>query len=260
MVRRALVLGYGTLAYLVFLVTLLATIGFLADVGPKGINDGATGPVWAAVLVNLALLSLFAVQHSVMARPWFKRWWTGVIPRSIERSTYVLVASLVVALLLWQWRPLPDPVWSVSAGWARAALWTLYLLGWGILVFSSFLIGHFDLFGVRQALAEARERQYAEPEFREPLLYRFVRHPLMVGFLIAFWVVPDMSVGRLLFVAVATGYILVAVRFEEHDLRRQLGEPYERYLARVPRFVPRPSTLVNRRPAAEPAVTEHTGA
>src|SRR4051794_35037337 len=118
MARRALVLGYGAVAYLIFVATLLVTIGFLADVGPRGVDDGRSGSVWAALLINLGLLSLFAVQHSVMARPWFKRWWTGVIPASIERSTYVLAASLVVALLLWQWRPLPDPVWSVSAGWA----------------------------------------------------------------------------------------------------------------------------------------------
>jgi protein-S-isoprenylcysteine O-methyltransferase Ste14 len=250
MVRRALVLGYGMVAYLIFLATLLVTIGFLADVGPKGVDDGPAGSVWAALLVDLGLLSLFAVQHSVMARPWFKRWWTGIIPQAIERSTYVLAASLVVVLLLWQWRPLPDPVWSVSAGWARALLWTGYLLGWAVLVLSTFLIGHFDLFGLKQVLAEARERRYAEPDFHEPLLYRLVRNPLMVGFLIAFWVVPDMSVGRLLFVGVATAYILVGVRLEEHDLKRQLGEPYERYLRRVPRFVPRPSTLVGSRATA----------
>jgi protein-S-isoprenylcysteine O-methyltransferase Ste14 len=249
MIRRALVLVYGTVAYVVFLATLLYTIGFLAGTAvPKGVDDGTVGPVWQAVLVNLALLSLFAVQHSVMARPWFKRWWTGIVAPAIERSTYVLAASLTVALLLWQWRPLPDLVWSAQAGWARAGLWTLYLLGWAILVFSSFLIGHFDLFGVRQVLARARERRYAEPGFREPLLYRLVRHPLMVGFLIAFWATPDMSAGRLLFVAVASGYILVGVRLEEHDLRGQLGEPYRRYLERVPRFVPRPSALVGRPP------------
>jgi protein-S-isoprenylcysteine O-methyltransferase Ste14 len=248
MIRRVLVLGYGAVAYLVFVATLLYTVGFLAGaVVPKGIDDGPVGPAWRAVVVNLALLSLFAVQHSVMARPWFKAWWTRLVPPAIERSTYVLAASLVVVLLLWQWQPLPATVWSVPAGWGRALLWTLYGSGWAILLLSTFLIGHFDLFGLKQVLAASRERRYAEPSFREPVLYRLVRHPLMVGFLISFWAVPDMSVGRLLFAAVASGYILVAVRLEEHDLRRQLGEPYQRYLDRVPRFIPRPSALARTR-------------
>lgn len=243
-VRRILVVGYGTVAYVLFLVVFLATIGFLAGVGVPGvgavggIDDGVAGPAAVAVLVDLGLLTLFALQHSVMARPWFKRRWTRVIGPAIERSTYVLAASLAVALLLWQWRPLPATVWSVEAVWARALLWMLYALGWGVVLWSTFLINHFDLFGLRQVLARARDRRYAEPGFQQPLLYRLVRHPIMVGFLIAFWAVPDMSVGRLLFAAVASAYIVVAVRFEEHDLRRRLGAPYERYLARVPRFVP----------------------
>jgi protein-S-isoprenylcysteine O-methyltransferase Ste14 len=250
MIRRTLVLAYGAVAYALFVVAFLYTIGFLAGAGvPKGVDDGATGttgtagPAWRAVLVDLALLTLFAVQHSVMARPGFKRRWTRVVAPSIERSTYVLVATAVVALLLWQWRPLPEPVWSVGPGWARATLWTLYALGWVLLLVSTLLQGHFDMFGLRQALARARQRRYAEPPFREPLLYRLVRHPLLVGFLIAFWAAPDMSVGRLLFAAAATGYIMVGVRLEEHDLVAQLGEPYRRYMERVPRFVPRPSAL-----------------
>jgi len=238
--RRLLVVTYGAVAYLLFLVVLAYTIGFLAGVGvPKGVDDGPRGPVWLAVVVDLALLTLFAVQHSVMARPWFKRWWTRLVAPSVERSTYVLVASLVVALMLWQWRPLADLVWTVDAPWARALLWVLYLTGWAVLVLSTFLIGHFDLFGLRQVLARARERRYAEPGFSQPWLYRLVRHPMMVGFLIAFWAAPDMSAGRLLFVAASTGYILVAVRLEEHDLRGQLDDRYHRYLDEVPRFVPR---------------------
>ena len=255
MLRRVSVLAYGVVAYALFLGVLLYTIGFLAGVGvPKDVDDGPAGPSWRAVLVDVLLLGVFAVQHSVMARPWFKRWWTRIVPAAIERSTYVLAASLVVALLLWQWRPLPDQVWSVEATWGRVLLWAGYMLGWGILVLSTFLIGHFDLFGVRQVLARARDRRYADPGFREPLFYRLVRHPLMVGFLIAFWVTPEMSAGRLLFAATATGYILVAVRLEEHDLRRELGEPYERYMARVPRFVPRPTALAGRqRHARQPS-------
>lgn len=244
MVQRILTLAYGAIAYLVFLGTFGYTIGFLAGVAvPKGVDDGATGPAGLAVLVDSALLALFAVQHSVMARPWFKRWWTRLVPPAIERSTYVLAASLVVVLLIWWWRPIPDPVWSVETGWARAVLWCGYGLGWAVLVLSTFQIGHFDLFGLRQALARARRRRYAEPEFRQPWLYRLVRHPLMVGFLIAFWVTPDMSAGRLLFAAMATGYILVAVRFEERDLHAALGQAYQRYAAQVPRFLPGWSAL-----------------
>lgn len=258
-VRRILIIGYGAAAYVLFLTTFTYTIGFLAGVGvPKGVDDGATGGVWTAVVVDLLLLTLFAVQHSVMARPWFKRRWTRVVAPSVERSTYVLIASLVVALLLWQWRPLPEMVWSMQAGWARALLWGLYALGWGVLVSSTFLLGHFDLFGVRQVLARARDRVYAEPEFRQPLLYRLVRHPLMLGFLIAFWAAPDMSAGRLLFAAAATGYILIAVRFEERDLRTHLGAAYERYMMEVPRFLPLPAMPADRR-GTSPALTRDRG-
>ena len=253
MARRVLVLGYGALAYLGFVAVLVYTIGFLAGVGvPKGVDDGPVGPFWVALLVDGALLGLFAVQHSVMARPWFKRWWTRTVPTPIERSTYVLASDLVVVLMLWLWRPLPEPVWSVSTGWARALLWTLYGGGWLLLVLSTVAIGHFDMFGLRQVLARFRERAYVEPGFREPFLYRLVRHPLLVGFLIAFWAAPDMSRGRLLFAGLATGYILVGARLEEHDLRAQLGEPYQRYLDRTPRFVPR---LPERQVVAEDTVT-----
>jgi protein-S-isoprenylcysteine O-methyltransferase Ste14 len=252
--RRTLALVYGAVAYVVFLAILLYTIGFLAGRGvPKGVDDGAAGPAWLAVLVDAALLGVFAVQHSVMARPWFKRHWTRVVPQSVERSTYVLAASLAVALLLWQWRPLADQVWSVDAGWARVLLWSGYLLGWGVLVFSTFMIGHFDLFGLQQVLARARDGRYAEPGFREPWIYRLVRHPIMVGFLIAFWCTPDMSAGRLLFAGAATGYIMVGIRLEEHDLRKQLGEPYRRYLEQVPRFVPRPAAIGRRQRHARQA-------
>jgi methanethiol S-methyltransferase len=241
MSRRILTTAYGTIAYLAFVAVLTYTVGFLAGVAvPKGVDDGPRVPAWQAVAADAALLALFAVQHSVMARPWFKRWWTRVIPPAAERSTYVLAASLVVALMLWAWRPLPGTVWSAPGGWPRALLWSLYAAGWVIALLSTFLIGHFDLFGLRQAAARAG---YADPGFRQPALYRLVRHPIMVGFLVAFWAAPDMSVGRLLFAAGATGYILVAVRFEEHDLRRELGEPYERYAREVPRFVPRPARL-----------------
>jgi protein-S-isoprenylcysteine O-methyltransferase Ste14 len=234
---------YRVVAYVFFLAVFTWTIGFLAGhVVPKGVDDGPVLPAWQAVAIDVALLGVFAVQHSVMARPGFKRRWTRIVSPSVERSTYVLAASAAVALLLWQWKPLPDPVWTVGPQWARIALWTLYLFGWGFLVLSTFALGHFALFGLRR---EARG-------FREPWLYRRVRHPIMVGFLIAFWAAPDMSVGRLLFVGASTAYILVGVRLEEHDLKQQLGEPYERYTARTPRFVPR---LARRREVTDARAT-----
>lgn len=253
-VHRYAVLGYGAVAYTLFLGVFAYTIGFLANVGvPKGIDDGVSGSLVTALGVDAGLLALFALQHSVMARPWFKRRWTRVVAPSIERSTYVLLSSLVLGLLLWQWRPLPDPVWTVDNGVARAVLWALYALGWILLLFSSYLIDHFDLFGLRQVVARARDRAYVPPSFGKPLLYRLVRHPLLVGFLIAFWATPDMSVGRLLFAVGTTGYILVGARLEEHDLRAELGEPYERYLRETPRFIPRPSGVTGRQRAADHA-------
>ncbi|WP_433360151.1 methanethiol S-methyltransferase [Actinoplanes sp. CA-142083] len=245
---------YAVVVYALFAAAFLYTVGFLADaVVPKGIDDGTVRPAWQAILVDLALLGAFAGQHTVMARPWFKSRWTRIIPPSVERSTFVLAATALLILLLWLWQPLPTSVWTVGPGWARALLWTLYLAGWGFLFFATFALGHFDLFGVRQALS----RKYSEPEFREPSVYRYVQHPIMVGFLIAFWAAPDMSAGRLLFAGASTAYIMVGVRFEEHDLKQQLGAPYADYAARVPRFIPRPpartvqGTVTDDRAAAE---------
>ncbi|MDH2415092.1 methanethiol S-methyltransferase [Nocardioides sp. CER19] len=259
MTARIATLAYGALAYLAFVASLAYTTLFLAGVAvPKGVDDGPDAPVWLALVVDLTLMSLFAVQHSVMARPWFKRAWTTVVPPSMERSTYVLASSAVVALLLWQWRPLPHEVWSADPTWARLLLWAGYVAGWVVLLVSSFLIGHFDLFGIKQVVARWRATTYREGEFRTPGLYRYVRHPLMVGFLIAFWSTPDMSIGRLLFATVASAYIVVAVRFEEHDLRLQLGEPYTEYADRVPRFVPRlrPGLALAPRPRSHSAWEE----
>jgi protein-S-isoprenylcysteine O-methyltransferase Ste14 len=179
-----------------------------------------------------------------MARPWFKRAWSKVIGTAIERTTFVAAASGVVALLLWQWRPITDNAWTVHPSWARGLLWAGYLVGWAVVVLSTFMIGHFDLFGLKQVLARARDETYREPGFKSPGFYRLVRHPIMVGFFIAFWSTPDMSAGRLLFAAVASAYIVVAVRFEEHDLRTHLGAEYTDYERRVPRFVPRPANGV----------------
>jgi methanethiol S-methyltransferase len=238
-ISRSVGIAYGLAAYLLFLAVFTYALGFLANVGvPKGIDDGPAGPPAAAVLVNAGLMGLFAVQHSVMARPWFKRRLMHIVPPAIERSTYVLGASLVVALLLWQWRPLPATVWSVDVGWAAVMLWLLKVFGVVIVVGSTFAAGHFKMFGVRQAFTRAA-RHHDQAVFRRPRLFWLVRHPIMVGFLIAFWASPHMSVGRLLFNLFVTGYILVAVRFQERDLRIHFGEAYEEYARRVPRFVPR---------------------
>jgi methanethiol S-methyltransferase len=240
MMQRILVVTYGLTAYLTFLAVFAYTVGFLANaVVPRGIDEGTVGPVWVAVLVNAGLLGAFAVQHTVMARPAFKRWLTRYIPGSIERSTFVLAASLVLVAVVTLWRPMPESVWVVETEWLRAVLWSIYLLGWVTVVGSTYMINHFDLFGLSQVVARARDREHVPPSFRLTMLYRFVRHPIMVGFLIAFWATPDMSQGRLLFAVLGTGYILVGVRFEENDLRRDLGDDYRRYEAEVPRFVPR---------------------
>jgi protein-S-isoprenylcysteine O-methyltransferase Ste14 len=214
------------ITYVLFSLAFLYTVGFLAGVVvPKGIDDGPVRPVWLAVIVDLGLLGVFAVQHSVMARPWFKERWTRIVPPALERSAYVLAATVALVLILWLWQPLPHEIWT-SEGWLRVVLWALYLFGWSFLLASTFALGHQELFGLRRG----------EPGFREPSLYRIMRHPIMVGFLIIFWAAPDMSVGRLLFAAASTAYILLGVRLEEHDLKKQLGTPYEEYLSRVPRF------------------------
>ena len=250
MMQRVAIVGYGAIAYLLFLGVSVYAIGFLANaVVPRGIDDGTPRSMVAAVVVNSALLGLFAVQHTVMARPGFKRWWTRFVPPSIERSTFVLASSLALVLVFWLWQPMPAMVWSVDAGWLRASLWALYLVGWATVVGSTFLIDHFDLFGLSQVVARAREREHVPPSFRMPLLYKFVRHPMMFGFLIAFWATPDMSQGRLLFALLGTGYIVVGVRFEERDLRASLGEAYERYAAEVPSLVPMPRRRAGRRSA-----------
>jgi protein-S-isoprenylcysteine O-methyltransferase Ste14 len=246
MVRRILVVGYGALAYVLFLAVLVYTFGFLANAFvPKAIDDGPVGPVWLAVLVNSTLLALFAAQHSVMARPWFKRAWTRVVPAAIERSTYVLASSVVLALMFWLWRPIPGTVWSAHAVWLQAVLWTILP---GVDRRPTEHLHDRALRNVWHAAGPVPRpcglrRRVGIPE---PWFYRLVRHPLMVGFFIVFWAVPEMSFGRLFFAVASTGYILIAVRFEEHDLRRDLGEEYERYAERVPRFIPRPSALAGR--------------
>ena len=230
---------YGAVAYLTFLFTILYAIGFVSDlVVPKAIDTGAKSSVFEALAVNLALMSLFAVQHSVMARKEFKQWWTQFIPKPIERSTYVLFASLTLLLLFWQWRPMPTVVWHVEEPEMAATIAVLSFLGWVIVFTSTFLINHFELFGLNQVANNLTGRQMPTPTFRTPLFYNFVRHPLYLGFIIAFWATPEMTVGHLLFAIVTTGYIFVGIFLEERDLTELFGENYRQYKRKVSMLIP----------------------
>ncbi|MFP3854897.1 MAG: methanethiol S-methyltransferase [Anaerolineales bacterium] len=253
--RQKLTLIYGGAAYLLFLGAFLYAIGFVGNLlVPKSIDSGIAGATGQAIIVNLLLLGLFGLQHSGMARPAFKRWWTKIIPKSIERSTYVLFASLTLVLLFWQWRPLPAVLWDVQIQWLRVLLWALFGLGWGIVLAATFMISHTHLFGLKQVYDHAQGKEQAGPKFQTPGLYRYLRHPLMLGFFIAFWSTPRMTVGHLLFSAVTTGYILIAVQLEERDLMHRFGERYRRYRQQVPMFFPRIRRNQTQSDPREPAV------
>ena len=205
---------------------------------PKTIDTGTAGPLGESLVVNLHLMALFAIQHSVMARKQFKTWWTQYVPKSIERSTYVLLASLCLMLLFWQWRPLPSIIWQVEDPNAAVAVATVSLLGWTIVFSSTFLINHFEMFGLHQVTANLTGRSMPPPRFRAPLTYKFVRHPIYLGFIIAFWAAPVMTAGHLLFAVVTTAYIFVGIFLEERDLTEVFGDEYRRYSEHVSMLIP----------------------
>ena len=237
--KRMIFLLYGAIAYLFFFGTISYAIGFVGNLFvPKSIDGTPTTPLAQAILINALLLLQFALQHSIMARPAFKKWWTKIIPDPLERSTYVLLASLCLMLMMWQWQPVGGIIWSVKSGIIKTIILTAYFTGWAIVLISTFLINHFDLFGLRQVWLNFLNKPYTQLPFGIPLLYRWVRHPLYFGFLIAFWSAPVMTVSHLLFAVLTTGYIFTAIQLEEKDLIKTFDQKYDNYRKQVPMIIP----------------------
>jgi len=236
-----LILLFGIVAYLIAMASIAYAIGFVGNYWvPKSIDSGSVGPLGEALVVNVLLLGLFAIQHSGMARRGFKKALTAVVPEPIERSTYVLLSALILWLLYWQWRPITDEIWRVDTPIGSTLLQSVYFIGWGIVLLSTFLISHADLFGLKQVSDHWLGKDAAEPEFKTPALYKIVRHPIYLGFILAFWATPVMTLGHLLFAVGTTGYILIGIFLEERDLVTTFGESYETYRKRVSMLIPWP--------------------
>jgi protein-S-isoprenylcysteine O-methyltransferase Ste14 len=267
MIGRISTLLYGIFCYLVFFATFLYAIAFLGDFDvPRTIDSGLQGSVGRALAINAGLLALFALQHSIMARSWFKRAWTRIVPPAAERSTYVLFSSVALILLFWQWRPIGGLVWQVDNGPARIAIYGVYAVGWLLLLVATFLINHFDLFGLRQVYLHFRGQEYTGLKFRTPGLYRLMRHPIYFSWLCIFWATPRMTIAHLVFAVATTGYILIAIQLEERDLIRAYGDAYRRYKRQVPSILPvrlgreiTENKLTEWNPGAVPQTVEYPG-
>jgi protein-S-isoprenylcysteine O-methyltransferase Ste14 len=260
MLKRVLVFTYGVACYGVFFVTFLYAMGFVGNlVVPKSIDSPATIAFMPALAIDILLLGIFAVQHSVMARPWFKRWWTRIVPEAAERSTYVLFASLALIALFVYWQPLGGVVWELKHPAAVTLAYTVFGLGFGMVLAATFLINHFDLFGLRQVSLYLVGRPYTALSFRTPFFYRYVRHPLYVGWLLTFWSAPTMTAAHLLFAVMTTAYILVAIQFEEHDLVAAHGETYASYRKQVPMIIPSVRPLPSAPVTAAPLAPADSG-
>ena len=250
--KKHIILAYGIVCYLIFFATFLYAIGFLGNFSvSKSIDSGAAGSTTTAIIINLILLTLFAVPHSIMARPGFKKAWTKIIPEPMERSTYVLQSSLLLILLFWLWRPMTGVIWDVTGQPVAYIFWALFAAGWILVLLSSFLIDHFDLFGLRQVWLYWQGKEHESKPFTTPSLYKYMRHPLYLGWFLAFWATPSMTTGHLLFAIVTTAYILVAIRLEERDLVEHFGDDYVEYQKTTPMVFPFPKkSAVQEEPAA----------